>query len=137
MEAWAYKFKMAATPQEMEPWLNPLIDAGADILHCSQRRFWEPELDGSDLNFAGRAKKLTGPPVVTVGLSGESTAVFRSDSSTPTPLDELARRFDHGDFDLMAVGRALLMDQQWLQKVHEGRSDEWLGFRKSALTVLH
>ena len=32
-------------------------DAGVDIFHCSQRRFWEPEFEGSDLNFAGWAKK--------------------------------------------------------------------------------
>ena len=114
-------------------------DAGADILHCSQRRFWEAEFEGSDLNFAGWAKKLTGAPVITVGsvgLSGEFTAAFRGDSSTPTALDELVRRFDRGDFDLVAVGRALLMDPLWLQKVREGRTDELLGFSQDALTVL-
>jgi 2,4-dienoyl-CoA reductase-like NADH-dependent reductase (Old Yellow Enzyme family) len=135
----AYDFKLAATPQELEAWLTPLIDAGADILHCSQRRFWEAEFEGSDLNFAGWAKKLTGAPVITVGsvgLSGEFTAAFRGDSSTPTALDELVRRFDRGDFDLVAVGRALLMDPLWLQKVREGRTDELLGFSKDALTVL-
>jgi 2,4-dienoyl-CoA reductase-like NADH-dependent reductase (Old Yellow Enzyme family) len=135
----AYDFKLAATPQEMEAWLTPLIEAGADILHCSQRRFWEAEFEGSDLNFAGWAKKLTGAAVITVGsvgLSGEFTAAFRGDSSTPTALDELVRRFDRGDFDLVAVGRALLMDPLWLQKVREGRTDELMGFSKDALTVL-
>ena len=61
----------------MDQWLALLADAGADCFHCSQRRFWEPEfaeVDGSDLNFAGWAKKLTGLPTITVGsvgLSGE------------------------------------------------------------------
>ena len=135
----AYDNKLAKTPQEMEAWLTPLIDAGVDILHCSQRRFWEPEFEGSDLNFAGWAKKLTGAPVITVGsvgLSGEFTGAFRGDSSTPTPLDELVRRFDRGDFDLVAVGRALLMDPHWIDKVRDGRTDELLGFSKEALTVL-
>jgi 2,4-dienoyl-CoA reductase-like NADH-dependent reductase (Old Yellow Enzyme family) len=135
----AFDHKMAADPKAMEAWLTPLVDAGADMLHCSQRRFWEPEFEGSDLNFAGWAKKLSGVPVTTVGsvgLSGEFTAAFRGDSSTPTPLDELVRRFDRGDFDLVAVGRALLMDPQWLQKVREGRSDALLGFSKEALGVL-
>lgn len=135
----AYDNKLAATPQELEAWLTPLIDAGSDVLHCSQRRFWEPEFEDSDLNFAGWAKKLTGVPVITVGsvgLSGEFTAAFRGDASTPTPLDELVRRFEHGDFDLMAVGRALLMDPQWLNKVREGRTEELLGFSKEALTEL-
>ena len=60
-----YEVKMAANPKEMEAWLGALTAAGADMLHCSQRRFWEPEFEGSDLNFAGWAKKLTGVPTIT------------------------------------------------------------------------
>ena len=94
---------------------------------------------GSDLNFAGWAKKLTGIPVITVGsvgLSGEFTAAFRGDSSTATPLDELVRRFDRGDFDLVAVGRVLLMDPHWTRKIRDGRTNELLGFSKEALQNL-
>lgn len=135
----AYDNKLARTPQELEAWLTPLIEAGVDMLHCSQRRFWEPEFEGSDLNFAGWAKKITGVPTITVGsvgLSSEFTAAFRGDGSTPTPLDELVRRFDRGDFDLVAVGRALLMDPEWVAKVRDDRTDDMLGFSKDALTVL-
>ena len=32
-------------------------------------------------------------------------------------LDELVRRMERGDFDLIAVGRALLGDPQWVRKV--------------------
>jgi 2,4-dienoyl-CoA reductase-like NADH-dependent reductase (Old Yellow Enzyme family) len=67
-----YTAKLATTPEEMNAWLTPLVQAGVDIFHCSQRRFWEPEFPGSDLNFAGWAKKLTGKTtitVVSVGLS--------------------------------------------------------------------
>jgi hypothetical protein len=38
----------------------------------SQRRFWESEFEGSDLNLAGWTKKLTGKPTVTVGSVGLS-----------------------------------------------------------------
>ena len=54
--------------------------AGVDIFHCSQRRFWEPEFTGSDLNFAGWAKKLTGKSTITVGsigLSGDFLKAFK------------------------------------------------------------
>ncbi|HQN52373.1 MAG TPA: NADH:flavin oxidoreductase, partial [Phenylobacterium sp.] len=74
-----YEVKLAKTPKEMEAWLTTLTDAGADILHCSQRRFWEPEFEGSDLNFAGWAKKLTGVPTISVGsvgLTGEFVESF-------------------------------------------------------------
>jgi 2,4-dienoyl-CoA reductase-like NADH-dependent reductase (Old Yellow Enzyme family) len=116
-----------------------LAGAGVDVFHCSQRRFWEPEFTGSDLNFAGWAKKLTGKSTITVGsigLSGDFLNAFRGESSTPSALDELLRRYDRGDFDLVAVGRALLADAGWAQKIHEGRSSELVGFNKEALATL-
>jgi len=134
-----YAAKLATTPEEMKAWLVPLADAGVDIFHCSQRRFWEPEFIGSDLNFAGWAKKLTGKPTITVGsvgLSGDFLAAFKGESSTPSSLDELLRRFDRGDFDLVAVGRPLLADARWTQKIHEGHSSRLIGFSKEALSTL-
>jgi len=134
-----YAAKLATTPLEMEAWLSPLVQAGVDIFHCSQRRFWEPEFAGSDLNFAGWAKKLTGKASITVGsvgLSGDFLAAFKGEASVPSSLDELLRRFDRGDFDLVAVGRALLADGAWARKINEGRSAELLGFSKAALATL-
>ncbi|MFV5697391.1 NADH:flavin oxidoreductase [Flavobacterium sp. ZT3R17] len=134
-----YTFKLAKTPQEMEAWLSPLIDAGVDILHCSQRRFWEPEFEDNDLNFAGWAKKLTGKPTITVGsvgLSGDFFGAFAGESSQPTSLDELTRRLDRGDFDLVAVGRPLLSDPNWVAKIKEGKNDQLKGFSKEALGEL-
>jgi 2,4-dienoyl-CoA reductase-like NADH-dependent reductase (Old Yellow Enzyme family) len=134
-----YAVQMAKSPQEMEAWLRPLADAGADMFHCSQRRFWEPEFDGSDLNFAGWAKKLTGVPTITVGsvgLSGEFIAAFAGESSKPASLDELVRRFDRGDFDLVAVGRALISDPEWVLKVRDGRHHELSDFSPEALASL-
>lgn len=130
-----YTNKLAHTPQEMESWLTVLAEAGVDIFHCSQRRFWDAEFEGSDLNFAGWAKKLTGKPTITVGsvgLSGDFNAAFKGDSSVPTPLDELLRRLDRGDFDLVAVGRALLADPEWVNKVADNRSEELIGFSRDA-----
>ena len=134
-----FAVQMAKTPQEMEAWLRPLADAGADIFHCSQRRFWEPEFAGSDLNFAGWAKKLIGKPTITVGsvgLTGEFLAAFAGESSKPASLDELRRRLDRGDFDLVAVGRALINDPQWVQKVRDGRQSELMDFSPTALSTL-
>jgi 2,4-dienoyl-CoA reductase-like NADH-dependent reductase (Old Yellow Enzyme family) len=134
-----YAAKLATTPDELEAWLVPLVQAGVDIFHCSQRRFWDPEFAGSDLNFAGWAKKLTGKASITVGsvgLSGDFLAAFKGEASTPSSLDELLRRLDRGDFDLVAVGRALLADAAWARKIKEGRSSELRGFSKEALATL-
>jgi 2,4-dienoyl-CoA reductase-like NADH-dependent reductase (Old Yellow Enzyme family) len=134
-----YTVKLAKNPQEMEAWLQPLADAGVDIFHCSQRRFWEAEYEGSDLNFAGWAKKITGKASISVGsigLSGEFMAAFRGESSQPSSLDELLRRMDRGDFDLAAVGRPLLADPHWVEKIRENRTSELKGFSKEALSIL-
>ncbi len=134
-----YAVKLATTPRDMEAWLQPLADAGADAFHCSQRRFWEPEFEGSDLNFAGWAKTLTGKPSITVGsvgLTGEFISGFGGEPSRPAPLDELLRRLERGDFDLVAVGRALLADPEWALKIRAGRSDELTDFSRDVMATL-
>jgi 2,4-dienoyl-CoA reductase-like NADH-dependent reductase (Old Yellow Enzyme family) len=122
-----FAVRLAASPDAMAAWLAPLVEAGVDVLHCSQRRFWEPEfpeVDGADgLNFAGWAKKLTGAATITVGsvgLSGDFLGAFGGEPSRPASLDNLVRRLEREEFDLVAVGRALLSDPRWAAKVRAG-----------------
>ena len=134
-----YTAKLATTPDELAAFLKPLSDAGVDAFHCSQRRFWEPEFEGSDLNLAGWTKKLTGKPSITVGsvsLSGEFIASFGGESSEATGIDELLDRLEKGEFDLVGVGRALLVDPAWAQKVHQGAFDKLMAFNPAALATL-
>jgi 2,4-dienoyl-CoA reductase-like NADH-dependent reductase (Old Yellow Enzyme family) len=138
-----YDVKLASTPDELEQWLRPLADAGVDIFDCSQRRFWEPEFAGSDLNFAGWVKKLIGRPTMTVGSLGLDRDLFAdwTDAGESRPhaasLLELGRRFDRGDFDLVASGRALMADHAWLQKVRDGRIDELRPYSAEAMKTLY
>ncbi len=132
--------RLAETPKAMEAWLVPLAEAGADVFHCSQRRFWEPEFEGSDLNFAGWAKKVTGKPTITVGsvgLTGEFIASWGGEASQPASLDQLLRMLERGDFDMVAVGRALLQDPDWVVKVRQGRTGELKSYDRSALAELY
>ncbi len=134
-----YTARLAETPQALEAFLSSLVDAGVDILHCSQRRFWEPEFEGSDLNFAGWAKKLTGVPTISVGsvsLKGDFFGSFRGESSEIASLDNLIERMERDEFDLIAVGRALIQDPYWAQKVKEGRMDELEAYDGNALKSL-
>ncbi len=138
-----YTARLAGTPEAMAEWLIPLVAAGVDILHCSQRRFWEPEfpeLDGkSGLNFAGWAKKLTGAATISVGsvgLSGDVIGAFAGEGSTPVRLEELVRRMENDEFDLIAVGRALITDPNWVRKVCEGDHDNMKSFESSSLAEL-
>ncbi len=135
-----YAARPATSPAEMEQWLTPLAEAGVDIFHMSQRRFWEPTFEGSPLNDAGWAKKLTGKPSISVGsvgLSGEFTAAFAGEASAPASLDRLIEMMARNEFDLIAVGRALLQDPEWAAKIREGRTDELKTFTKEALATLY
>jgi 2,4-dienoyl-CoA reductase-like NADH-dependent reductase (Old Yellow Enzyme family) len=138
-----YRRRLAPTPAELEAWVRPLIDAGADILHCSQRRFWEPEfpeIDGENgLNFAGWVKKLTGiatMSVGSVGLDGDFFGSFAGQTTKATELGDLELRMERGEFDLIAVGRALISNPDWVRLVREGRMDELEGYRSEHLGVL-
>ena len=137
----AFEARLAHTPDEMGQWLGLLADAGADALHCSQRRFWEPEFPEIDpeKNFAGWAKTLTGLPTITVGsvgLAGEFIATFAGESSKPASLEGLLHRLERGEFDLVGVGRALLQDPAWVEKVRDGRTHELADFTREALATL-
>ena len=127
----------------MAQWLVPLVEAGADLLHCSQRRFWEPEfpeVDGEQgLNFAGWAKKLTGAPTISVGsvgLSGDFLGAFAGEHSHAVGLEELVRRMEREEFDLIAVGRAILADPHWVSKIRAGDTADLRDFDRSALKTL-
>jgi 2,4-dienoyl-CoA reductase-like NADH-dependent reductase (Old Yellow Enzyme family) len=136
-----YTVKLADTPAEMTEWLVPLVGAGVDILHCSQRRYWEPEfpdVDGQDgLNFAGWAKKLTGAATISVGSVGlANDSTNRREKSATVGLAKLVQRMERDEFDLIAVGRALLTDPRWILKT-QGLDDGPLqGFDPAALSVL-
>jgi 2,4-dienoyl-CoA reductase-like NADH-dependent reductase (Old Yellow Enzyme family) len=131
--------RLAATPDELAQWLTPLAEAGVDMFHCSQRRYWEPEFAGETLNFAGWAKKVTGKHTITVGsvgLDNDLTATVSGDRSGVRPLDNLLERLEREEFDLVAVGRALLSDPSWPIHVRTGDPTALVGFSPQALASL-
>ena len=136
-----YTARLAPTPELLEQFLAPLAAAGVDIFHCSQRRFWEPEFESSELNLAGWARKITGKPCITVGsvgLDGEFLQfMVNTDKVAQTAnIDGLLERLEADEFDLVAVGRALLVDPQWADKVREGRFEDIAPFSREALKTL-
>lgn len=135
-----YGAKLAPTPEALAQFLAPLSAAGVDIFHCSTRRFWEPEFEGSDLNLAGWTKKLTGKPTITVGsvgLDSEFTSLFsEGKGGNAVGIEALGERLARGEFDLVAVGRALLGDPTWAAKIRESRTGELRAFTREALGSL-
>lgn len=137
-----YGARLANTPQELERFLTPLVKAGVDIFHASTRRFWVPEFEDSDMNLAGWTRELTGQPAISVGSVGlDDDFIGRNNqgmgqTAQPVGIEELERRLERGEFDLIAVGRALLQDPNWLIKMRDGRSAEIEPFTKAALGSL-
>ncbi|GAB7109246.1 NADH:flavin oxidoreductase [Streptomyces phaeofaciens JCM 4814] len=135
----AYDARLAETPEELEAILTPLAAAGVDAFHASTRRYWIPEFDDSELNLAGWTKKLTGKPAITVGsvgLDGDFIKAFVGEGSPVKGLDDLLDRLERDEFDLVAVGRALLQDPEWAAKVLAGRTDELKPYDAAALKTL-
>ncbi len=136
-----YSARLVDTPEALGAFLQPLADAGVDIFHCSTRRFWEPEFEGSNLNLAGWTRQLTGKPTITVGsvgLDGEflQFMVDTDKVAQPASLENLLTRLENDEFDLVAVGRALLVDPAWAAKVRDGHEQDILPFSREALTTL-
>jgi 2,4-dienoyl-CoA reductase-like NADH-dependent reductase (Old Yellow Enzyme family) len=135
-----YDARLVTTPDELARFLEPLVEAGVDAFHCSTRRFWLPEFPRSDLNLAGWTKKLSGLPTITVGsvgLDNDFMASLREGQpSQHVGLTPMVRMIEQGEVDLVAVGRALLVDPAWAEKIQAGRFDELQPFTPEALKTL-
>ncbi|MGW0435720.1 oxidoreductase [Micromonospora sp. NPDC003197] len=121
--------RIAETPAELDTILTAFAEAGADALHASQRRFWQPAFPGSGLNLAGWAKRLTGLPTITVGSVGLTRDFLRPGS--PESVSGLVERVAAGEFDLVALGRILLGNPAWVTHAATGRLDDIYDYQKS------
>ncbi|UYV37896.1 NADH:flavin oxidoreductase [Rhodobacteraceae bacterium D3-12] len=137
-----YGARLVETPEALEAFVAPLAEAGVDVFHCSTRRFWEPEFEGSDLNLAGWVRKLTGKPTITVGSVGLDADFIPDDGSAnfreakPAGVDALVERIGKGEFDLVAVGRAMIANPDWADKVLGGTFDNMKPYTKDMLERL-
>ncbi|MFD3656805.1 NADH:flavin oxidoreductase [Streptomyces sp. NPDC058620] len=135
----AYGAKLAETPEELDALLTPLAEAGVDVFHASTRRYWLPEFDDSGLNLAGWVKKISGRPTVTVGsvgLDGDFFGAFQGNSSGVTGVEQLLERMERDEFDMVAVGRALIADPEWAAKTLRGSTGEITPFGAEMLSTL-
>ncbi len=134
-----YEAKLVHSPAELSDFLNPLCEAGVDIFHCSMRTFAAPEFAGSPLNLAGWTKKLTGKPTIAVGSVGLDAPFLASMGEPPqrAGLERLVQMMNAGEFDLIAVGRALLADPAWASKVHQGQEADITPFTRRSLGRLY
>ena len=139
-----YDARITEDPGELAAFLAPLADAGVSMFHVSTRRYWLPAFDGGGRTLAGWTRHLTGLPVTAVGsvgvaapflgVSDDGKSLAESQPSlTLAPLVDLLTR---GEFDLVAVGRAVLADPDWGAKVAEGKLAQIRPYDKSADATL-
>jgi len=139
-----YNARIADTPEELAQVLKPLADAGVDFFHASSRRIWQPAFEGSDESLAAWTRKVTGKPVIAVGSVGlekefrvgHFTREESPDTGIQIDVKRLSDGVSHSKFDLVAVGRALLADPQWPNKLKAGRISELVSFDAKALDEL-
>lgn len=120
-----YAARLVEAPHELEQMLVPLVEAGVDVFHCSTRRHWEAAFDGSDRTLAGWTRKLSGKPSIAVGSVGLSKAfdvpgLERREDTANTSLDRISRMLAEGECDFVAVGRALIANPDWADKIRAG-----------------
>ncbi|MCK9896806.1 NADH:flavin oxidoreductase [Frankia sp. AgB32] len=128
---------LVETPDELATLLTPLVDAGVSALHVSTRRYWQPAFDASPRTLAGWTKHLTGLPTIAIGSVGVQKIFWGAEGEVaPTSLEPLVDLFDRGEFDLIALGRALLSEPEWTTKVRDGRLTEIRPYAKDDETRL-
>jgi 2,4-dienoyl-CoA reductase-like NADH-dependent reductase (Old Yellow Enzyme family) len=133
---------IADDPTQLQELLTPLSEAGVDVFHPSTRRHYVPAFPDYDreLSLAGWTKKVTGLQVIAVGSVGLETQ-FRSEQRgkviRPAPVDRLVEQFEAGEFDVVAIGRALLADPAWVNRLRVGGLDGFNGYNAEiALSAL-
>lgn len=131
-----FRAQLASTPRELEQVLGPLADAGVDVFDASVRYFDKAAYPDSDLSLAGWAKKVTGKLSMAVGGVGINKGMYDGDKgvSAVDNVDRVVKRFMSGEFDLVAVGRAVLGDAEWARKAIAGEAA--VPFDPSALNQL-
>ena len=133
-----YEAKLATSSEELLKVIKQPADAGLDYLHSSMRRFWESEFKGSDENLAFWTKKLTGLPTISVGSVGlDSDFIDMSAPASPRNIDKAISDISNKKYDMVAVGRALLADHEWVIKMREGRIKDIIPYTKEALYKLY
>ena len=133
-----YEARLASSPEELKRVISPPAEAGLDYLHSSMRRFWDSEFEGSEENLAYWTKKITGLPTISVGSVGlDSDFIDMSAPASPTNINIAIDDITNSKYDMVAVGRALIADHEWVIKMKEGRIGDVIPYTKEALFKLY
>jgi len=131
-----YGATVASDPEDLRAMLAALQAAGVDMFNVSSRRFHKGEWQ--DVTISEWAKRLASVPIMTCGSVGLNVEMFAnlfddlepSELSIERDLRLLAQRVESGTLDLVGVGRMHIANNDFVNKVREGRYNELALFNK-------
>lgn len=127
------------TPAELKSWVIALREAGVDILHVSTRDLLDPAFPESPLTLAAWSRVLSGLPVIGVGKVSLARGMDRPVPPPreavvdPVPVIDMIER---DEIDLVAIGRALIANPDWVPLVRSGRWTELAPYQRELLAQL-
>ena len=129
--------KLAHSSTELKEFLDPIVNSGIDFLHSSMRRFWEPEFNESEDNLATWTKRISNIPTISVGSVGlDSDFIDMTAPANPASIEKAISDINKEKYDMVAVGRALLADPEWVVKMRDNKLTEVTPYTKEALAEL-
>lgn len=124
-------------PDDLGLVVTALSDAGVDILHVSTERAIDPAFnDGSERTLAGWARELSGLPTIAVGAVSLAQTCNDSYGGAVAAVDDPGPAFalvEDGEADMIAVGRSLIPNPEWVKTV---RDHDWRGLKPFAMSDL-
>jgi len=137
-----YGAAVADSPEDLRSMLELLRAAGVDLFNVSSRRFHKAEWPDSvhpQFTIAEWVKSMTDAAVMTCGSVGLNVEMFANlfDDEEPSELTLerdlrfLADRVRRGSLDLVGVGRMHIANNDFVNKVREGRYGELELFNKA------
>lgn len=133
-----YQERKWAEPEDLGVWVRALAEAGADVLHVSTRDATAPGFeDPGATTLSGWARRLSGLPTMAVGKVSVTEPFFGEEEAPrvrdPGPALAL---LESGEADLLAVGRALIANPDWVEVVRDGDWRELRPYDRAMLDTL-
>ena len=133
-----YNWSTWADQTELATTVKLLKTAGADFLHASAYRLESPAMpDGEPLCAA--LSRLSGLPTIGcggIGYSNTTAESFAGEESAANSPEPAALAIQNGWCDLVSVGRAMIANADWANRVRDGDWQSVKPFSASMLATL-
>lgn len=136
-----FNHQMIKSLEELKDFVLALSNAGVDIFHVSTRYFDENFLN-SNKTLAAHVKEISQKPVIAVGnIATEVDFISSLRQGYPgklslSRLNMASEMIANQEIDLLAIGRPLIADAQWYNKVKKNTFDSIIPFSRNMLEHL-